>query len=344
MQIIPYFDLQAEKITDGEVYTSHKFCTKELSSKCQAFYSTIDKPGFYTCPFGYTTFTSNFSITNGIFYTSLLVQGYYDKKKLKARQEEKNKFTVEEITRLVGIFEQLTKRAKNFEADSEYEAMLVRGVFHEVRRLSRDINSQSAELIKNFQGDETISPIVDNILASLQLLSIRVDSYELYKNPGAITSATQPNITIYKKFDKARYILNAQAKAKKINLKFNNQSYFVINGYEIFDLLPYILLDNAIKYSLKKQDVEIYFDDKNKTVVIKNLGPQINKDELSEIFKHGYRGVNSTAFDGSGLGLYLAKQIADLHGIKLRADSHEKVDFKFGGVPYSEFSMQLFFK
>ncbi len=200
------------------------------------------------------------------------------------------------------------------------------------------------ELLKSFRDDEKISPIVDNILATLQLVSIRVDSYELYKNPRAITSATQPNIIIYRKFDKARFILTAQAKAKKISINFNNQSYFLINGYEIFDLLPYILLDNAIKYSVKKQDVDVYFDDKEKTVVVKNLGPQIPREDLPQIFEHGYRSKNALSFDGSGLGLYLAKQIADLHGIKLRAESQEKVDFTLEGVPYSEFTMSLSFK
>jgi light-regulated signal transduction histidine kinase (bacteriophytochrome) len=344
MQIVPYFDLATEKINDGEVYTSHKFCSKELSEKCRSFYKAIDGPGFYTCPFGYTTFATNFGLANKILYTSLLVQSNYDKKKLKARGEEKNKFQLDEITRLIGIYEQLSKRTKSSEEDSAYATSLIRDVFHEVRRLSRDISSQSMELVKRFKDDEKAAAKLDTTLATLQLLSIRVDSYELYKNPGAITSATQPNIAIYKKFDKARFILASQAKAKKVNINFINQSHFSINGYEIFDLLPYVILDNAVKYSAKKQDVDVYFDSTEKTVTIKNLGPQISKEDLPSIFKHGYRAKNAKAFEGSGLGLYLAKQIADLHRIKVYTDSKENSDFTLDGIPYSEFSISLTFK
>ncbi len=263
MDITPYYDRTSNKTIDGEVYTLHKFCSKVLSEKCREFYQSIDKAGFYLCPFGYNTYATNFSIANNILYTSLLIGNMYDKKKLKKRAEEKNKFSEDEIIRLIGIFEQLYKRAKASEINTEYESTLIRDIFHEVRRLSRDINSQSMELVKKIgTNDEKISPIVDNILATMQLVSIRLDSYELYKNPGAITSATQPNIVIYRKFDKARFILAAQAKSKKLNLNFNNQSHFAISGYEIFDLLPYILLDNAIKYSVKNQDIDVYFDEK----------------------------------------------------------------------------------
>lgn len=344
MQPFPHFDKDSEKIISGEVYTPHKFCTKEISNKCKAFYKEIKKPGLYVCPFGYTTYATNLSIANNFFYTSLLVKGHHDKKKLKSRQQRKNKFSADEITRLIGIFEQLNKTTRKAVNRSMYEASLISSVFHEVRRLSRDINSQSMELIKRLRDDVSTSAIVDNILATLQLLSIRVDSYELYNNPQAITSATQPNIIIYKKFDKAKFILTSQAKSKRININFQNESHFSISGYEIFDLLPYSLLDNAIKYSPKKQDIEVYYDNKEKIVTIKNIGPLISKEELSKIFDHGFRSKNAKSFAGNGLGLFLAKQIADLHGIKLRADSKEKIDFTLEGIPYSEFSISLSFK
>jgi signal transduction histidine kinase len=200
------------------------------------------------------------------------------------------------------------------------------------------------ELLKSVRNvDESKSPLIDNILATLQLISIRIDSYELYKNPSTITSATQPNISIYKKFDKARFILHSQAKAKKVNIDFHNSSYFSISGYEIFDLLPYILFDNAIKYSFKNQDIDVYFDDKNRQVAVKNIGPQISQEQLPSIFEHGYRAKYASTFDGTGLGLFLAKQIAELHQIKLLAESQEEVEFRIHGIPYSEFTMMLSF-
>lgn len=344
MHILPYYDNEGKSLSEGDVYTLHTFCSKKFSDQCKNYYQGITEPGFYTCPFGYTTFASSYSLFNQIYYTSLLVQGKYDKKKLKIRNEQKNKFSIEELSRLMGLFEAQLRRTQIKEETAEDETNLIRGILHEVRRLSREISSQRTELKSKVGcGDEKISALVDNIYATSQLISIRIDSYELYKNPSTITSGKQPNIPVYKKFDKARFIINAQANNKKININFIGEAYFTIDGYEIFDLLPYILLDNAVKYTRNGMDIDVIFNENERTVAVKNIGPYIPKNQLKSIFDRGFRGQYTGDFAGSGLGLFMAKQIAELHKIRYYAESSESISYIINKVPYSEFIIMLNF-
>lgn len=76
-----------------------------------------------------------------------------------------------------------------------------------------------------------------------------------------------------------------------------------------------ILLDNAIKYSNDKIDVFLKGDQQKVTIRIKDYGIGIPKDELLNIFERFYRvdKARSRETGGSGLGLYIAKSIVELH-------------------------------
>lgn len=343
MYIVPSFDIVSGKIRDGEVYTFHSYC-KRKDQKCFNFYRSITSPGIYVCPGGYVAYATKYSLQNNIIYTSLLVSGWFDNKKIRFREERKNKFTEDEMVRLIGIYEMLFSRAKNSEADAEEEKSLVHGILHEVRRLNRDIDAHGTALMKNVQLESSgIKDIAENIFATIKLISIRIDSYELFKNPSTITSGRQPNIAVYKKFDKARYILGAQYRKKKIRINFNNESYFSIDGYEIFDLLPYIILDNAVKFSLSDQIIDVTFNDSQRTVIVENVGPQVSIYEIEKIFERGFRGKYSYDTQGSGLGLSMARQIADLHKIKCYAMSDGNILVQSHKIPYSQFKLYLKF-
>ena len=80
---------------------------------------------------------------------------------------------------------------------------------------------------------------------------------------------------------------------------------------QIFD----ILMDNAIKYCDKKIDINL----RSHTLVISNDGTIIKNDDAKRIFERFYQ-VDKTA-DGVGLGLSIAKSIADRNNWKLTASS-----------------------
>lgn len=95
-----------------------------------------------------------------------------------------------------------------------------------------------------------------------------------------------------------------------------------------------ILLDNAIKYSPKNSQIkiEILKKDKHTEVAISDQGIGIKASELPYIFNRFYRADVSRSkekVDGYGLGLSIAKQIADLHDAKIWVESKSGKGSKF---------------
>ncbi|GGY91939.1 ATP-binding protein [Pseudoduganella plicata] len=78
-----------------------------------------------------------------------------------------------------------------------------------------------------------------------------------------------------------------------------------------------VLLDNAIKYSPDVSTIEIFAGKASEggvEFVVADTGPAIPTDELERVFDKGFRGRATATVPGSGLGLYMAKSIVEVHG------------------------------
>lgn len=88
------------------------------------------------------------------------------------------------------------------------------------------------------------------------------------------------------------------------------------------------LIKNAVNYSKENTDIDISILNKENqaTVKITNKGKQIPKEKLDKIFEKFYRLESSrtSKTGGSGLGLAIAKEIVELHGGRIYAESDMK--------------------
>lgn len=78
-----------------------------------------------------------------------------------------------------------------------------------------------------------------------------------------------------------------------------------------------VLLDNAIKYAPPDVAIQIIAGKASEggvEFIVSDTGPAIPADELPRVFDKGFRGINSAGITGSGLGLYMAKSIVEVHG------------------------------
>jgi signal transduction histidine kinase len=75
------------------------------------------------------------------------------------------------------------------------------------------------------------------------------------------------------------------------------------------------LIDNALKYSPATSTIEIDAT-RNGTVqiAVRNSGPPIPVHEQRRIFDRFYRGAYAKQVPGSGMGLAIVRQIAQVHG------------------------------
>lgn len=95
------------------------------------------------------------------------------------------------------------------------------------------------------------------------------------------------------------------------------------------------VLENAVKYSEPNGEINIALESLPlyTKISITDYGIGISPDEWNAIFKRFYRGKNTKAADGAGLGLYLASLIFEKQG------GYILVDSKLG--QYTTFSMFL---
>lgn len=92
------------------------------------------------------------------------------------------------------------------------------------------------------------------------------------------------------------------------------------------------IMENAIKYGDGKQ-IEITFADEEdcRLIYISNTGCSINEEELPYLFDSFYRGSNSHNIKGSGLGLYICRQLMLKMDGEVFADINDNI-FKVGVV------------
>jgi signal transduction histidine kinase len=97
--------------------------------------------------------------------------------------------------------------------------------------------------------------------------------------------------------------------------------------------LVMILLDNAVKFTSRGGHVRVRVGSPNElpTLVIEDTGAGIAPDQLPHVFERFYRGdparrrAGGAAVDGAGLGLSIAKWIAEAHNAEIALDSEPGV-------------------
>jgi two-component system, OmpR family, sensor kinase len=92
-----------------------------------------------------------------------------------------------------------------------------------------------------------------------------------------------------------------------------------------------ILLDNAVKYTPKGGTVTVKTSaqDDRVELAVSDTGVGIPEDELPLIFERFYRADAARSQEGAGLGLSIARQIAEAHGGAIEATSEPGIGSEF---------------
>nr|WP_254441949.1 PAS domain-containing sensor histidine kinase [Duganella vulcania] len=83
-----------------------------------------------------------------------------------------------------------------------------------------------------------------------------------------------------------------------------------------------ILVDNAIKYTSANTPIELIgkmASEGGVEFLVRDHGAGVPAAELAHVFDKSFRGSNAAGVDGSGLGLYMARAVVDVHGGTLTA-------------------------
>jgi len=118
---------------------------------------------------------------------------------------------------------------------------------------------------------------------------------------------------------------------RRIELAFDNGEVLGLVDVDTFDQLIKIFLDNACKYSSDTISVNIRELENNVGVTIADKGIGIPEEDIGHIFTRFYRVDKARAREtgGSGLGLSIAQELADLNDISIDVTSRVNVGTTF---------------
>lgn len=113
---------------------------------------------------------------------------------------------------------------------------------------------------------------------------------------------------------------------KKIQLDLQLQQIDILTDPKWLTFILSQLITNALKYTDKQGKVTILIekDEKETCLIIQDNGMGISKADLSRVFDKGFTGENGRVHGNStGMGLYLAKKLANKLGHHLTIASEE---------------------
>ena len=129
-------------------------------------------------------------------------------------------------------------------------------------------------------------------------------------------------------YEKIKYMEGANKIQLNVNMNIDN----IISDRSRLNVILSNILANSIRYSdhhKKEQWIEIrtYQKDNSKIIEIRDNGIGINEFHQKDIFKMFYRATSSS--DGSGLGLYIVKEMVDKIGGEVSFKSQEGKETSF---------------
>lgn len=227
------------------------------------------------------------------------------------------------------------------------------GIMHETRRLNSEIASSCEEVSKSISRSDHVQAAqhADDAFYTSGLISSRLTFADFEINPDSLSRQTHYSAGVYKKFDKARRILLRAASRRRISIRLQGPSRNEIDVIPAFEMVPFVLVDNAVKYSPEAQEILIEIQDNpalgcRVQAIVSSIGPIVTEDELPKLVERGFRGssANKSSIPGEGIGLYLANTLVRLANGSLEIASSPDTLYSVNGVGYSTFTATIRFR
>ena len=201
------------------------------------------------------------------------------------------------------------------------------------------------ETLNAFQSEQfgSVSPVQHQVIAtmirshhnSLQLLETLLD---VYRNDA---EGLKLNLTLVDLTDLAEVTASTLldlAASRRVHISFNYGDAHIrrplwVHGDQLqLQRVFTNLLGNAINHSRRGDRIEIELDSQASSQVVKVLdtGSGIHSDEFSHLFERFYQGQGDRQAKGTGLGLYLCRQIILAHGGTIWAENRVPRGALFG--------------
>lgn len=329
--LLPMYKIGIGDLCDGLAVCLPQYCKKKKNEKCEKFYEKVFnlEEGLYVCPYGFNTYICRYKENIDIF-TGFRVKKEYNNKKAD------EKIVRDDVNRVIS-YEQMKIYIDRYKSyielsdNHEYLQKFIENIVHDIRKFNANIKAKST-LISNKSKGKSKDKIIGysrNIWAMSSYISSRLDIYNYMYLEQSFKIGELYEFNFFKTFDKIRMCFAEEAKKRNMTINIQcNGTCDDIKAYSSIELLPFLIIDNALKYTSHGEDINIsiYQNFDEQTIKIEAIGAKIEENELDNIYDRKYRGKNSIKYcnDGSGIGLYLAKKICNANNLKIRIESSDK--------------------
>ena len=224
---------------------------------------------------------------------------------------------------MLGRLEHAFTSQRQFIEDLSHELRtpltVMKGEFEVALKKARTPEEYEAVLRSSLEEINTIAGLVDNLLMLARLDSKEITAEMRPVNLAALLRSIAADMKPLAEFKKVSLILAA---GRDITLEGDEAK---------LKRLFVNLVDNAIKYTPAHGSVTIKLERDNTHVMasVVDTGVGVPKEELSHIFDRFYRMDKSRASIGFGLGLSIAKSIAEMHRGTIAVESQIGTGTKF---------------
>ncbi len=219
----------------------------------------------------------------------------------------------------------ITNNLKTFqESSNQYKNLksLTANLIHDLRSPVATLQMIANDLIDN-KGedlDKYLNYITENSNNLLELINDLTEINRIHKR----TSHSAFNVTNC--VNNVLFNLDhlVQKKKARVNQKIENLE--ITMDKTDFTRILQNLIQNALTYTVKDVDPEIdisIFSEKKNilSIVVKDNGKGIPENDFDDIFKQLKRGSSSTGTQGTGLGLYIVKEIINKYHGEIEVNS-----------------------
>lgn len=307
--MLAYFSLVQD--ADGTFNVSQGSLFKLPPELCDHFridqYKFFQSDGWHISAFGYLLYRKTDDRGRAYVLPGLYLEdGPSPKKKFHGYKASNTKIMIEEYMK----HHISRSREQRLLAEESTTALV-----HDLRHLSSAIyhSAEQAERARSNKDNAELADSLKTIVATQTMLKARIDYLDYTTGVDRFESVEK--IPVYSRVDKVVRCFRATAKDKRVDINLSGQSYRFTKGPNILDIVPYTLIDNAIKYSPPdcKVRVAVYDLDEKTVVSISSIGPVVRAGEHDKIFEVGFRGKTASTLrpSGTGIGLSVAKEIVE---------------------------------
>jgi len=224
----------------------------------------------------------------------------------------------------------LNEASKESEKLEQLRRDFVSNVSHELRTPVTVLRSSLEALCENVITDrEIVADYHDSMLKeTIHLQHMIADLLEVSRlqNPDYVIQFV-PMDLVQAIDDAIRSAARiAETKGIAIKREVSTGSVLVLGDYSRIHQLILILLDNAIKFSPENSQVELCLccSAASCVLMVMDHGPGVSEQDLPYVFDKFYSAQSPANPHGTGLGLHIAKQIAQRHSADIHLDNMKK--------------------